>query len=176
MKPFRMKQMPQLVTAIFAMLLFSKVVCAAESASTTTLSDLMSGPVTTASNELWNAALIEPPVGATTPVPTAEQWDNFKKHALELKTLGSLLLNTELPIAPAGKVANEGELTPDGIAALRKQQWDLWQAQVAALTDGASNSLKAIEARNFAGMVEAGDVLYNVCDSCHQLFWYPPAK
>ncbi|MES2606381.1 MAG: hypothetical protein V4603_15710, partial [Pseudomonadota bacterium] len=89
---------------------------------------------------------------------------------------GSLLLNAELPIAPAGKVANEGELTPDGVDVLRKQQWELWKAQVSVFTEGATNSLKAIDGKNFTGMTEAGDALYNVCDSCHQLFWYPPTK
>lgn len=163
------------VAAIGSLVCFSASQ-AAEPAMPGTLSELMAGPVTNASNELWNAPLIEPPAGATKPVPTAEQWDSLKKNAQQLQAIGALLLKEDLPIAPAGKVANEGELTPDAVAALRKKQWDLWKAQVSTLADGAANSLKAIDSKDIDAVTAAGDVIYNVCDSCHKLFWYPEQK
>lgn len=161
------------ITATVGGLLAFSTSQAAEPAMPGTVSELMAGPVTNASNELWNAPLIEPPAGATKPVLTAEQWDGLKKNAQQLQSIAKLLLNADLPIAPAGKVANEGELTPDGVAAQRKQQWEVWKAQVGILNDGAANSLKAIESKDIDAVTAAGDTLYNVCDSCHKLFWYP---
>lgn len=156
----------------------ASLVQAAEPANPqTTLKDLMAVVITDTTNVLWNAALLDPPAGSDKPVPTEDQWQEFRSNALKLQDIPALLLTPELPIAPAGTPASEGSLAPDAVAKLRKDNWAAWQAQVQVLQTGAQAALKAIDAKNFDAMLEAGDSMYPVCESCHQQFWYPtPAQ
>lgn len=150
---------------------------AAEPANTQTLKDLMAVVITDTTNVLWNAALLEPPAGADKPVPTDDQWQEFRANTLKLKEVPALLLMPDLQIAPAGTPAAEGSLAPDAVAKLRKENWAEWQAQVQVLQTGADAALRAIDAKDFDAMLAAGDLMYPVCESCHQQFWYPtPAQ
>jgi hypothetical protein len=132
--------------------------------------------ITDSSNALWNAALLEPPAGSEKPVPTDEQWASFRSNATTLLSIPTVLLHADLRIAPEGTPPSEGSLAPDAIARLRKEQWSLWSAQVMIIQESAQAALKAIDAKDLDGMMQAGDALYNVCDSCHKLFWYPEGK
>jgi len=161
------------VTALFAVAVNTSLVQAAEPANTTTVQELMAGVVTDTTNALWNAALLEPPAGAEKPVPTYAQWQEFRDNALKLQNVPALLMADNLQIAPAGTPATEGSLAPEAIATLRKEKWEAWQAQVSILQEGTAAALRAIDAKDFDAILQAGDTLYAVCDSCHQQFWYP---
>lgn len=161
------------VVALLASALNASLIQAAEPAGTPTLKDLMAATITDATNVLWNAALLEPPAGSDKPVPTDAQWQEFRDNALKLQDVPALLLADDLLIAPAGTPASEGSLAPDAIATLRKEKQEAWQAQVKILQEGAAASLRAIEAKDFDAMLQAGDTMYAVCESCHQQFWYP---
>lgn len=141
-----------------------------------TMSDLMEGVLNPAASELWNAALIDPPEGSDKPVLTDEQWLNLRHNALSLLTAPPILRHPELQIAAPGTRNNEGELQPEAIAALRESQAQAWNAQVTILQQGVQSALTAIEARDLDAMLQAGDVLYSVCESCHVQFWYPSAN
>jgi hypothetical protein len=170
---FLRTQLKPVVAALLAVAVNTSLVQAAEPVSTTTLQELMAVVITDTTNVLWNAALLEPPAGADKPAPTDAEWQEFRDNALKLQTIPALLLADDLQIAPAGTPATEGSLAPDAVAALRKDQWEAWQAQVKILQESAAASLRAIEAKDFDGMLQAGDTMYAVCDSCHQQFWYP---
>lgn len=166
-------QLKPVVAALLAVALNASLVQAAEPVSTTTLQELMAAVVTDTTNVLWNAALLDPPAGADKPAPTDAQWQEFRDNALQLQSIPALLLTAGLQIAPAGTPATEGSLAPDAIAALREDKWDAWHAQVTILQEAVAASLRAIDAKDFDGMLQAGDTMYAVCDSCHQQFWYP---
>jgi len=117
--------------------------------------------------------LLEPPAGAEKPVPTDAQWQEFRDNALKLQNVPALLMADNLQIAPAGTPATDGSLAPEAIATLRKEKWEAWQAQVSILQEGTAAALRAIVAKDFDAILQAGDTLYAVCDSCHQQFWYP---
>jgi hypothetical protein len=138
-----------------------------------TLKELMNTVVQTSANELWNVALIEPAPDANKPVLTDQQWENLRSNAVALLSTTTTLLKPDLKIAEAGKATPEGELSPDAIAALRKEKWQAWQVQVSILEQGAKASLKAIDEKDYDALLAAGDPLYGVCESCHQQFWYP---
>jgi len=106
-------------------------------------------------------------------VPTYAQWQEFRDNALKLQNVPALLMADNLQIAPAGTPATEGSLAPEAIATLRKEKWEAWQAQVSILQEGTAAALRAIDAKDFDAILQAGDTLYAVCDSCHQQFWYP---
>lgn len=140
------------------------------------LSNVMEAVLNPAAGEIWNAALFEPAPGTTKVVPTDEQWLNLRYNALRVLMVPPVLMHPDLQIAPPGKVTPDGELQPAAIAALRKEKAEAWKAQVTILQQSAQAALTAIEARDLAAMMQAGDTMYGVCDSCHQQFWYPPAN
>ena len=58
------------------------------------------------------------------------------------------------------------------VAALGKRvAADLPEHQIEEFATAAA--LRAIDAKDFDAILQAGDTLYAVCDSCHQQFWYP---
>jgi hypothetical protein len=138
-----------------------------------TLKELMNAVIQTSATELWNAALIEPAPGANKPALTDQQWEGLRSNAVALLGTTTTLLKPDLKIAEAGKETPSGELSPDAIAALRKDKWQAWQAQVSIIEQGAKASLKAIDEKDYDALLAAGDPLYAVCESCHQQFWYP---
>lgn len=153
---------------------------AAESGSSTTpllnLADMMEAVLNPAASEIWNAALIEPAAGADKPVLGDEQWLNLRYNALRILMVPPALMHPDLQIAAPGTVAPDGELQPAAIAALRKDKAEAWNAQVSILQQSAQATLAAIDAKDLDAMLQAGDTMYAVCDSCHMQFWYPPAK
>jgi len=165
------------LAAAMTVLFTASLVEAAEPENALTLKELMAVVVTDSTNVLWNAALLDPPAGSDKAAPTDAQWQEFRANALKLQEIPSLLLAQSLLIAPYGTAATEGSLAPDDIAQLRTGNWPAWQAQVQVLQSGAQATLKAIDSKNFDAMLEAGDSMYPVCESCHQQFWYPaPAQ
>jgi hypothetical protein len=141
-----------------------------------TLQQLMAIVITEASNQIWNAALLEPAAGADKPSPTEEQWATLRSAATTLLVTPTLMLHRSLAVAPPDAEAVEGSLSPAAIAELRGKQWALWAAQVSILQQSAVAALNAIEARDYEATLQAGDTLYGVCDSCHTLFWYPEGQ
>lgn len=141
-----------------------------------TLADMMEAVLNPAASEIWNAALIEPAAGASKAEPTEEQWLNLRYNALRVLTVPPMMMHADLQIAAPGTKAPDGELQPEAIAALRKEKAEAWNAQVYILQQSAQTALSAIEARDLDGMLQAGDTMYGVCETCHTQFWYPPAN
>jgi hypothetical protein len=68
------------------------------------------------------------------------------------------------------------ELEPPQIAALIEQNRETFDTFAKALQVLGSEALRASEARNAALLLDIGARMENVCESCHQTFWYPPGK
>ncbi len=141
-----------------------------------TLQQLMAIVITDASNQVWNAALLEPAAGSDKPSLTEEQWATLRSAATTLLVTPTVLLHPSLAVASPGAPAAEGSLSAAAIAELRSNQWAVWAAQVSILQQSAMAALNAIEDRDYQATLRAGDTLYGVCDSCHKLFWYPEGQ
>jgi cytochrome c556 len=78
--------------------------------------------------------------------------------------------------APAGtKSETPGvELEPDEIDTLIKRDRKSFDAFAAALQVLGLEAVRASEAQNIDLLMDVGARMENVCESCHQKFWYPP--
>lgn len=169
----------RLAGSMAALLLATDVFAAsteAPPAPAVTLQQLMAIVITDASNQVWNAALLEPAAGSDKPNPTEEQWATLRSAATTLLVTPTVLLHPSLAVAAPDAPAAEGSLSPAAITELRGKQWAVWAAQVSILQQSAAAALNAIEARDYEATLQAGDSLYGVCDSCHKLFWYPEGQ
>jgi hypothetical protein len=68
------------------------------------------------------------------------------------------------------------ELEPVAITALMKKNRKSFDAFSNALQAVALEALRASDARNPAMLLEVGARMENVCEGCHQAFWYPYEK
>jgi hypothetical protein len=108
---------------------------------------------------------------------TDEEWAQVRKQALILAESANLLLLEGRHVAREGKQLEDhgtpGNLTAaesdKAIAADRAAFVGFGQA----LHDVGVAFLKASEERNPQAMMDAGEVMDQVCEGCHLKFWYP---
>lgn len=82
-------------------------------------------------------------------------WLNAERNAIALAESGNLLmLPGRMPATQASQDVENQE----------------WVQQSVALTEAATLAVTAAGAHNAAKLVEAGDAIYAVCESCHQRF------
>jgi hypothetical protein len=105
---------------------------------------------------------------------TDEDWKALRRHAISLLEASNLLLIPGRHIARAGEKAEDErvDLTPEEIEARVAQDPAAWTAGAHGLHDATLESLKAIEARDVKGLLNAGDVLDQSCETCHRKYWY----
>ena len=86
--------------------------------------------------------------GAASETPKDDSdWDRVHNNALALAESGNLL------IMPGRAVDS-----------------DVWVKEAQAMTDAAMLAVKAAEAKNADGMIDAGDKIYATCESCHMKY------
>jgi len=106
---------------------------------------------------------------------TPEDWQNVRNAAVRILEGGNLLAMPGREAAPAGtKSETPGvELEPAEIAALigkDRSTFDGFAKQLQAL---GAEAVRAADARNSDGLMDIGTRMDNVCESCHEAFWYP---
>jgi hypothetical protein len=115
---------------------------------------------------------------ATDEVPTTdEQWAEVRRHALVVGEAANLLLMPGRPVAPAGAKASAPgvELEPDQVRALIDKNRDGWNLYAQQFQDTLQPVLAAIDAKDPHALTEAGEKVNDMCETCHQVFWYPNA-
>ena len=121
----------------------------AAAAPVASVKQLMRGIVVPASTAIYGA------VGTTvdasgvkeTAPQTLEEWDAVGSSAAVLIEVGNMLLME-------GRAKDDGE----------------WATQARAMMDGASQVLKATQARSTQSLLDGGEALNNSCDACHQKY------
>jgi hypothetical protein len=106
---------------------------------------------------------------------TPEDWLNVRNAAVRILEGGNLLAMPGREVAPAGtKSETPGvELEPAEIAALigkDRSTFDGFAKQLQAL---GAEAVRAADAKNSDGLMDIGTRMDNVCESCHEAFWYP---
>ena len=106
---------------------------------------------------------------------TDDEWAAVRHSALTVAEGTNLLMMPGRAVAPAGSgsLAPGIELAPDQVRALIDQSPGGWDQFARALQDAMQPALAAIDKKDSLALFEAGDKIDEVCESCHQIFWYP---
>ena len=146
----------------------------------TTIKDLMDSIVDPSADVVWGAVgtvMDQEGVHDTFP-KTPEEWLNVRRAAIRIIEGSNLLLMPGREAAPPGtKSETPGvELEPPEITALIKKNRRSFDAFARALQVLGFEAVRAIDAQDTAALLEIGGRMQDVCESCHQVFWYPGAK
>ena len=130
---------------------------------------------------LWGAAgtIIDKDEGVRELTPkTEEAWQDVRRAAVRIVEAGNLLMMPGRDAAPRGtKSETPGvELEPAEITALIRKNRKTFDAFAKELQRIGLEALRASEAKNANSLMDAGARMENVCESCHQTFWYPNAS
>jgi hypothetical protein len=142
--------------------------------------DLMESIIDPSADVVWGAVgTVVDREGIHESLPkTQEDWRDLRRAAVRIIEGGNLLTMPGRDAAPVGTKSEAPgvELEPPQIAALIEQNRETFDTFAKALQVLGSEALRASEARNAALLLDIGARMENVCESCHQTFWYPPGK
>jgi hypothetical protein len=144
----------------------------------TSIKDLMVSVIDPSADVVWGAAgtVIDKDEGIREMAPkTNEEWLDVRSAAVRLIEGANLLTMPGRDVAPAGtKSETPGvELEPAEIAALINRNRRSFDGFARALQAVGLEALRASEAKNTGSLLEIGGRMQEVCESCHQAFWYP---
>jgi hypothetical protein len=146
----------------------------------TTIKDLMDSIVDPSADVVWGAVgTVMDQEGVRDTFPkTAEEWLNVRRAAIRIIEGSNLLMMPGREAAPPGtKSETPGvELEPPEITALIKKNRRRFDALAKALQALGFEAVRAIDAQDTAALLEIGGRMQDVCEGCHQAFWYPGAK
>ena len=143
------------------------------------IQELMEGIVDPNADAVWDAVGVTlTPDGSVEHRPQSdEEWRQLRLHAVALVEATNLLMMAGRRIVPdGGKIADEGEegvLSTVEAENLFKTQNAAFVQMAAALHDVAEKMVTAIDSRRTDEILEVGETLDQVCESCHTTFWYP---
>jgi hypothetical protein len=142
-----------------------------------TIKDLMQSIVDPSADVIWGAVgTVADKQGLRDLSPnTPEEWLEVRRAAVRLVEGANLLMMPGREAAPAG-VESEApgvELEPAEITALVSKERESFDAFAMALQGAGVEVLQAVETKNADLMIEFGGRMEEVCESCHQTFWYP---
>lgn len=107
-----------------------------------------------------------------------DDWAAVRHSALTVAEGANLLMMPGRAVAPqgAGSLSPGIELEPDQVRALIDKDRNGWNQFARSLQDSLQPALDAIDKKDSKALFEAGDRIDEVCESCHQIFWYPDPK
>lgn len=126
---------------------------------------------------VWNA--VRTVIDHGTPVDYVpandEEWAAVRRSALTVIEGANLLMMPGRSVAPpgAGSLSPGVELAPNQIRALIDMNPNGWNQFARSLQDSVQVAMAAIEKKDAQALFEAGDDIDEVCEACHQTYWYP---
>ncbi len=146
----------------------------------TSIKDVMASIIDPSADVLWGAAgAIVDKQGIHDLSPkTPEEWRNVRHAAVRMIEGANLLMMPGREGAPAGTKSDAPgvELEPAEITALIKKERKSFDAFAKALQGLGLEALRTSESQNIPLLENIGGRMENVCESCHQTFWYPLEK
>jgi hypothetical protein len=144
------------------------------------IKDIMESIIDPSADVLWGAAgaIIDQQGVQDMSPKTPEEWLNVRRAAVRMIEGPNLLMMPGREAAPVGAKSEAPgvELEPAEITALIKKERKSFDAFARALQDLGLEALRASEAKNVPSLEDIGGRMENVCESCHQTFWYPVEK
>jgi hypothetical protein len=143
------------------------------------IKELMESIIDPSADVLWGAVgTVVDREGIHESVPkTKEEWLDVRHAAVRIVEGGNLLVMPGRAAAPAGtKSETPGvELEPAQIDALINKSRASFDGFARALQALGAEAVRASDAQNPDLLIDIGERIDSVCESCHQVFWYPPA-
>lgn len=173
-------RVPVSAAALIALTLCA-VACggAADPRAARTVREMMVSVVDPAADAIWGSVeVVVTYDGKVEKQPrTDEEWRALREHAVTLREAGELLLKPGLRVAKAGESAGDPRVDrpPAEIEAQIRQAPALWAAHARTLQAAATTTLQAVESKSVKALVDAGEVLDQACEACHQTYWYRPS-
>jgi hypothetical protein len=144
---------------------------------TATIKDIMDAIVDPSADVLWESvATIVSAKGTEERRPrTDEEWANVRRNAIRVIEGANLLVMEGRHVAkPGEKSENPGiELEPEQMEKLINDDRATFIKNAKALQDATLPALKAIDAKNADGLLDAGEAIDMACETCHLKYWYP---
>jgi hypothetical protein len=142
-----------------------------------TVREVMADMIAPSADVLWGAIqTVSTPDGYEDQGPqTDEEWARLRHGATTMVESANLLLTEGRLMAPPGATSGAPgvELEPDSISALVSARRAEWVEFAHALQESGQTFVQAIDAKNGAPLLDAGDALNTACENCHEAFWYP---
>jgi hypothetical protein len=148
---------------------------------TATIQEIMDSEVDPAADFLWGSTgFIADKQGVQDKNPkTDKDWDMVRNNALILLEATNLLVIPGRTVATAGSKLDPSEVAgiedPKDIQKAIEANRQAFIGFAHGLHDAGMQMLKAIDAKDLAGMDAAGEKLDSACEQCHRTFWYPNA-
>ena len=144
-----------------------------------TVKDIMDAIVDPSADVIWGAVgTVVDETGTHESSPKSdEDWANMRRAAVRIIEGGNLLAVPGRDVAlPGTKSETPGvELEPAEIATIIRNKRKIFDAFARALRGLGFEVLAASEKKDAASLIEIGGRMQDVCESCHQTFWYPNA-
>lgn len=144
------------------------------------IKDLMQSIIDPSADALWGAVgTVVDKEGIHESSPkTQEEWLDMRRAAVRIIEGSNLLMMPGREAAPVGTKSEAPgvELEPAQITALINKDRKSFDAFAKALQALGSEALRASDAQDAALLMDIGAGMENVCESCHQVFWYPQEK
>jgi hypothetical protein len=175
--------LPRVGAAILTGLALSLTACGgtgvADPRSARTVREMMVPVVDPAADAIWGAVeIVVTFEGKVEKQPrTDEEWAALRRHAETLAEASRLLRTPNLRVARPGEIAGDPRIDLDPEEIQRRIDGDpaLWTSHTRALQSAATVTLQAIATKNVKALVDAGEVLDQACEACHQTYWYRPS-
>jgi hypothetical protein len=146
----------------------------------TTIKDLMDSIVDPSADVVWGAVgTVVDQDGAHETFPkTQEEWLNVRRASIRIIEGANLLMMPGREAAPPGSKSEAPgvELEPPEITVLMRKSRTTFDAFARALQAVGAEAVRASDAQDAAALLDIGGRMQDVCESCHQVFWYPGAK
>ena len=117
--------------------------------------------------------------GVSEKAPQTEgEWAEVRRRAVTLLETPNLLVMPGRRVAHANEKPDrqEIELAPERIQQLIDGDRVSFINRAKDLQGAATKALKAIDARDKKGLLDALTTLDKACENCHLQYWYPPRK
>lgn len=142
-----------------------------------TVKDIMDSIVDPNADYLWDAVSTDSTLkGIVEKAPkTDEDWKEVRRHAVSLMEAMNMLQIPGRPVAKPGEKAADPrvEEPPEVIKTMIDSDRRTWAANANGLYDATALILKAVDAKNVDGILDAGDRIDKACETCHLKYWYP---
>ena len=144
------------------------------------IKELMESIIDPSADALWGAVgTVVDKDGTHELLPkTEDEWLNLRHAAVRIIEGANLLLMPGREAAPPG-IKSEApgvELEPAEMTALINKNRSGFNAFAKALRAVGLEALRASDNKDAAMLMDLGARIENVCESCHQTFWYPQEK
>jgi hypothetical protein len=146
---------------------------------TATIQDLMDGIIDPSADALWDSvAYIATTRGVEDRQPrTDEEWKAVRNSAIILIEAANLLSMPGRSVArahaPTEAPPGAGELSHEEIQRRIDATHEGFTQFARSLQDAGLQALRAIDARNAQGLMDAGGTIDEACEACHVTYWYP---